>query len=93
MNDIWVLNRGHDLDFPSNSHQICLCLDLRLFDGFDGNLLASLFVDTKLNLAIRTLTQLAPDLESVFQFSFCIRHSQLYIHFTKLIFLGEYPHN
>ena len=38
VNNVWVLNRGHDLNFPPDANEVILGLDFRLFDGFNGNL-------------------------------------------------------
>ena len=38
VNDVGVLNGGHDLDLPSNPDQVGLRLDLALLDRFDRDL-------------------------------------------------------
>ena len=39
VNDVRMLNWGHDLYLPPDPDQVCLCLYLALFDGFDGHLI------------------------------------------------------
>ena len=38
VNDVWVLNRRHDLDLSSDSDEVGLCLDLALLDCLDCHL-------------------------------------------------------
>ena len=38
MNDVWVLNGGHDLDLPTDPDEVGLGLDLALLDRLDSDL-------------------------------------------------------
>ena len=38
VDDVGVLDRGHDLDLSANSDQVRLCLDLALLDRLDRHL-------------------------------------------------------
>ena len=38
VNDVGMLDGGHDLDLSSDPDQVCLRLYLALLDGLDGNL-------------------------------------------------------
>ena len=39
VNDVGMLDGGHDLDLSSDPDQVCLRLYLALLDGLDGNLI------------------------------------------------------
>ena len=45
VNDVWVLDGGHDLYFSSDPDQVCLRLYLALFNGFDGDLIKEIQIN------------------------------------------------
>ena len=47
VNDVRMLNWGHDLDLSSDPDQICLGLYLALLDGLDGHLIHYIKINTR----------------------------------------------
>ena len=59
-----MLHARHYLNLPSYPDQIGFRLYLAFFYSFYRHFLASLLVDTQLNFAVSTLTELLDDVES-----------------------------
>lgn len=70
MNDVGMLNGGHDLDLPADPQGVLLSLDLGFLDGLDRHLLVGRSVDGELYFTVGALSQLADNLKSLSQLVF-----------------------